>query len=536
MLLKGSLAAGALFGLYGVAGCAPAPAQPASQPSAPAGTPAPTLAAMPTATPAATPTSQAASSSVTTLRTAHGLSYQGRESLDPHARSSFRAVNDYIYDRLTRYATNGMDQELALGWEPNKTATEWVFTLRKDVKFHDGTPFTARDVIYSYQRIGDPKLRSSLALYTGVIDLAAMTAIDDYTVRFPLKRPHADFPFVAPPAVPIIAKDSGESVVKTGNGTGSFKLKTFAPEGKTVLVANDAYWGEKAKLAEIELVPIPDGNARANALLAGQVDFIDQISRSQAALVERNSNYVYQVVTGPLSFSYFLVMRPDAPPFNDVRVRKAMKLVVDRALMLQTTVQGDGIIGNDTLIYPGNPVALKEAQPFDIKQAKALLAEAGYANGLDVTLTTNSGIDIFSSIAVTYKEMAAAAGINVTIKPQPGDSYYNEIAKAPFFIDFSASPSAPVTFDMSYRPGGPFNDSQWDNKEVVGLLDKAFAELDDAKRADIYRDLQRLIKNEGCDIVLFFAGIGRAFQKSVKGLDPNHPIPDWKRVFIDRKG
>lgn len=515
-LLKGSLAAGTLVGMYGLVGCAPV--QPASQSGAAVGG----------------TTDQAASASPATIRIAHNLLLQGKESLDPQVRASFRAINDLLYDRLTRYSGAGLIGQLATSWESNETATEWTFTLREGVTFHDGTPFTAQDVVYSYQRVGNPELRSSLALFTGVIDLEKIEAVDDLTVRFPLKKPYADFPLVGPAGIPIIANGSAESILTTGNGTGAFKLEAFAPEGTTVLVANDSYWGEQAKLARMELMPIADGDARVNALLAGQIDFANVISRTQATLIEANPNYVFEVATGPLSFSYYLVMNTNTAPFDDVRVRKAMKLVVDRKFMLQTTVQGDGLIAYDHLIYPGDPLALKEEPPFDVEKAKALLAEAGYADGLEVTLYTSSGRDLFLPIAVTYKEMAAAAGINVTIKDHPIDSYFSEIYKQkPFFLSFGASPAAPITLDMAYRPDGPFNESGWNNKEAVRLLDEAFAQLDEDKRKSLYQDVQRLAQQEGGEIVPFFAGVGRAYHKFVKGLDSRNPFVDWAQVYID---
>lgn len=468
-----------------------------------------------------------------TLRLAHNLTRSGRESLDPHIRDSFRAVNDLIYGRLARYSVSGLDAELAESWEANEEGTEWIFNLREGVTFHDGKPFTAQDVIYSFRRVADPELRSSLASFVAVVDLDGMEALDDLTLRIPLTRPYADFPLVGPAGVPIIADGSGDTVVTTGNGTGPFKLESLDVEGTSVLVANENYWGGAPRLARMELSAIADGDARVNALLAGQIDYASIISRAQAPLIETNPDYIFEVANGPLDFSYFLVMNTQMAPFDDVQVRKAMKLVVDRALMLETVTQGDGQIAFDHLVYPGDPLAYTVEPAFDVEQAKALLAEAGYPDGLDVTLHTTSGFDLFMPIAITYKEMAAAAGINITIEDYPADSYWTEAMQTPLFSSFSASPTTPVTLDMVYRPDGFLNESLWASEEAVQLLDEAFAEMDEEKRAGLYREVQRLAQEEGGHIVPFFAGVGRAYHESVKGLTPNSAFIDWTQIYID---
>ncbi|MCB0126046.1 MAG: twin-arginine translocation signal domain-containing protein [Caldilineaceae bacterium] len=508
--LQGSLTAGALFGL---AACVPA--QPPAQP-------------VEMTDPSAVDTSGG------TLRLAHNLNLSGRESLDPHIRDSFRAVNDLLYGRLTRYSVAGLDAELAESWEANEDGTEWIFHLRDGVTFHDGKPFTAQDVIYSFRRVADPELRSGLVTFLAPVDMDGLEALDDRTLRVPMTRPYADFPLVGPAGVPIIADGSGDTVATTGNGTGPFKLENLDVEGTSVLVANERYWGGPPKLARMEFSAIADGDARVNALLAGQIDYANIISQTQSPLIESNPDYIFEIASGPLDFSYFLVMHTQMAPFDDVRVRKAMKLVVDRALMLETAAQGNGQIAFDHLIYPGDPLAYTVEPAFDVEEAKALLAEAGYPDGFDVTLHTSSGFDLFMPIAITYKEMAAAAGINITIEDYPADSYWTQaFMQTPLFSSFTISPSTPVMLELAYRPDGFLNESLWESEEAVQLLDEAFAEMDAEKRADMYREVQRLAQEEGGHIVPFFAGVGRAFHKSVKGLTPNSAAIDWAQVYID---
>jgi len=394
--LKGTVAASALLALQTLAACAPA--------QTPIGS-----------VPAQTPTAGATASApkpkaAQVVRMSHNLFYGGKESLVPGSRTPFAAVNNLIYERLVRHSPTGQAEPwLAERWRANNTATVWTFNLRQGVTFHDGKAFTAQDAVYSIQRITDPQLKSGLVRFLAVVDVERIKAVDAHTLEIPLKEAYADFPVVLPALFPIIADGSGPTIGQTGNGTGAFKLEKFAPEGTSIVVANHKHWNGRPQLDRIEIVPVADAQARVNALLADQINYTDTLDIAQAALIRQNPNHVFEnVVDGTW---YGFALRTDQAPFDDVRVRLALKLVMNRDLLIKTVVQGNGIPAADQPVYPSDANALQIDRPRDVKKAKALLAEAGHADGLEITIHTTDALGPANALAVTYKELAAEAGI-----------------------------------------------------------------------------------------------------------------------------
>ncbi|MCX7790948.1 MAG: ABC transporter substrate-binding protein, partial [Chloroflexaceae bacterium] len=379
-------------------------------------------AVLPTQAPAAAPVAAARG----TLRLAHTLEWAGKEVLGPASPVRFFPPVSLLYNRLVRLDEAGRPApDLAVGWEADATATRWTFKLRDGVTFHDGKPFTAQDVLYTTRYVMNPELESPGAAVLEIVDLEQLRAPDDRTVVFTLKQPHADFPLLLLHySMYIIPDGIGDAINTLGIGTGPFKLQQFNPEGTTIVVANDAYWDGTPGLAGIEMVGIADGEARTAALLADQIDYND-VPPETAELVRRNPNYVLNAL--PAGGWLVMAMHTRQPPFTDPRVRKAMKLVIDREAMVRTVLSGYGQVASDHPVWPGDQYFLDISRKPDIAQAKQLLAEAGYANGLDVTLYTSSIDTYMIPMTVAYKEMAAEAGINVTIKQESADGYWNDI-------------------------------------------------------------------------------------------------------------
>lgn len=505
-LLKGSLAAATLIGVQSLAACAPV--QPGTS-------------------------GAAAPGAVKVVRMSHNVFYGGKESLVPGSRTPFGAVNNVLYERLVRHSPAGQAEPwLAESWQANDTATLWTFKLRQGVTFHDGKPFTAKDAVYSIQRVTDPELKSPLVRFLTVVDVAGIKAVDEHTLAIPLKEPYADFPVVLPALFPIIADGSGPTIAKTGNGTGPFKLEKFAPEGTSVVVANDKHWQGRPKLDRLEVVPIADAQARINALLAGQIDYTDALDITQSVLIKQNSNYVFDgVVDGTW---YGFVLRTDKAPFDDARVRLALKLVMDRNLMLQTAVQGNGVPAADQPVYPGDANALQAERTRDVAKAKALLAAAGHADGLEITIHITSGLGPLNALAVTYKELAAEAGIKVTIENHDPDKFWSEIyMQQPCFGTASSNMPTPFMLDLLFRADSPFNEAGWKSDKMETLLNQARKELDAEKRKAIYHQAQQLIMDEGGLLIPFFTGMGRAYHKKVVGIDHKHAQVDWAAVSVE---
>ncbi|MEZ4662619.1 MAG: ABC transporter substrate-binding protein [Caldilineaceae bacterium] len=407
-----------------------------------------------------------------TLRFSHPLIYNGSESLDPASPTQFTAAMTLLYNRLARLDQSGVPQpELAAAWQANEDATEWTFSLRDDVTFHDGKPFTAADVAYTIAHILDPNTESPQASLLGLI--ASVETPDDQTVVFQLSQGHADFPLLLTHrATAIIPENSAETIATTGIGTGPFILETLAPDGATTFVANDAYWKGAPLLAGIELTALPDGEARVLAAQSDQLDFLYDVTPTQAELFANDDNFT--VVRFPSSSWATLVMRTDTPPFDDVRVRQALRMVADREAIVALVMNGEATVSCDTPVGPNDAYRWNGECPQDIEGAKALLAEAGYPDGIEVTLYATSTSSQLIPLAEVYQQQAAAAGINVSLEIAPADSFWSEVwLVEPFLTSFWRERPADQVLNEVWRSTAKWNESYYKNPAYDQLLDDA---------------------------------------------------------------
>jgi peptide/nickel transport system substrate-binding protein len=458
-----------------------------------------------------------------TLRLVHTLEWAGKEVLSPASPVRFFPTIELLYNRLVRMSEAGtLVPELATAWKSNEAATEWTFTLRQNVRFHNGASFTAKDVIYTLQNVMNPAIESPGAAVLEIVDAEKVAAPDDFTVVFPLKQPHADFPLLLIHySMYIIPDGIGEKINTTGIGTGPFKLTQLAPEGVTTVVANLEYWAGKPGVAQVDIVGIADSEARTAALLADQIDYVEATSPDSVDLIKQKSDYkIYNLPSG--GWPVF-VMKTDEAPFDDNRVRMAMKLVVDREAMVTSVLKGYGKVAGDHPVWPGDQYYLDVKRPRDVAKAKALLAEAGYATGLEVTLYTSAIDENMIPMTVMYKEMAAEAGIIVTIQQEPADGYWNDIwMKKPFCCSSWGERTADQVLNEVFRSGATWNETFWQNAAFDGLLDQSRQELDEAKRKALYQQAQQLLADEGGAIIPFFTDGLSAAHARVKGVDTRY--------------
>lgn len=450
-------------------------------------------------------------------------------TLDPGTSITLADVQiGYLaYETLIRRAENEpgapLYPALAEAWETSEDATVHTLTLRQGVAFHHGTAFTAKDVEYSINRLLDPALAAGVSGSLGVID--KMEIIDDFTIKFHLKAANVVLPYtLAGPGVQIVPHDrTTEQIVAEVSGTGPFVLAERVPGERTVFKRNENYWDKALPyLDEVQLLVLPEPATQIAALTGGTVDLIHSIGLESAPMLEGTPE-VSVVESSQGNYPIF-AMRADQKPFDDLRVRQALKHAVDRAALHQALMNGRGTIGNDQPIGPGTPF-WADVQPlaYDVEKAKALLAEAGYADGVEVALSTSDiGGPRVGDAAIAIQEMVKAAGFTITIDKVPaGDFWSQKYMQAPFFTSWWPVFSDPnAVLPLAYSADGFYNESGWSDPKVDELIAAGRAEQDGEKRKQIYAEAQQIISEQGGVLIPYFAPFLQAIRNTVQGHSP----------------
>jgi len=425
-----------------------------------------------------------------------------------------RQLYDTLFDRTAEFT---LENELAEEATPNATGDEWTVRLKPDVEFHDGKTLTADDLIFSITRNFDPALPfSNYKVPLSFLDLEnGITKMDERTVRFKLPEPNAIFrERMGFPIIPV-GYDGQRPV-----GTGPFKYKSFTPGQESIMDANPNYWGEGPFVDQVIITNISDDTARVNALIAGQVHAINALPYAQIPIVESNSKL--RVLTAKAGTWRPITMRVDAAPFDDLRVRQAFRLIVDRPQMLEQAIGGHGRIAND-LYSPVDPCFASELpqREQDLDQAKSLLKAAGHED-LHVTMVTsavNAGVVEMSQVFVTQ---AKAAGVTVTLNQiDPGTFYGDQYLKYVFAVDY-------WTFTVPYLqqavqadgPGGTYNETHFADPQFGALFNEAVKTVDDAKRCELIHQMQKIQWETGGYIIAYYPDNIDAYSSELAGLVP----------------
>ncbi|MEZ4725531.1 MAG: ABC transporter substrate-binding protein [Caldilineaceae bacterium] len=417
--------------------------------------------------------------------------------------------------------------DLAEAWAMSEDAMEHTFYLRQGVTFHHGTPFTATDVEHSINRILDPALASSAAARLRRLD--KIEIVDDFTIKFYLNAPDVTLPYVlSGPGLCIVPHDrNSEQLAQEPAGTGPFLLAEHIPGERTVVKRNPNYWEqERPYLDEIQLLILPEAVGQVAALTSGTVDMLYQVSLASVPALENVPDV--DVLESSQGVYPVFVMHVVDQPFDDVRVRQAFKHAIDRAALQTALLQGRGAIGNDQPLAPDTPFwADVEPLAYDVDKAKQLLAEAGYPNGLAVTLTISDiGGPRLNDAAVAIQEMVKEAGITITLDKVPLTSYWSEkYRNVPFFISWWPVFTEPSgVLPLAYSSQGLNNESGWSNSIVDQLIVAGQGEQDMAKRKQIYAEIQHTISEQGAVIIPYFAPFLQAIRNHVRGHIPGSRI------------
>jgi peptide/nickel transport system substrate-binding protein len=401
--------------------------------------------------------------------------------------------------------------------------TQYTIKLRQGIEFQNGKTMTADDVIYSFQRIGTKAYGLTGYAATATMDIAGMKKLDQYTVRLPLKTPDSTIPQTLGSYTFSVVPTGYKAYPAPQNGTGAYKLKSFTPGQQSVHERNPNYWRSGQPYFDtVTITDFPDPAAQSNALLGGQIDAMTDVLPSQVKVLQAQSVGVLVSKTGGW---LPICMAIDMPPFDDVRVRQAMRLIVDRPGMLEQVFSGYGFVGNDLYapFDPGYDKSLPQRHQ-DIAQAKSLLKAAGHAN-LAVDLHTTDGAAGMVNTATVFANQASAAGVKINVINDP-NFYGPQYLKLAFSVDFWGTRAYLNQVQQGSLPTAPYNETHWPPKSGTGsnfesLYSQALAETDATKRIPIMHEMQQAEYNAGGYIIPCFGGLIDGYSTKVKGLKPS---------------
>jgi peptide/nickel transport system substrate-binding protein len=476
-------------------------------------------------------------------------------TLDPHAQNEgpTHALAHHIYEPLIIRDTQGKPlPALAESWGITADPMVWEFRLRKGVKFHDGTPFTVDDVIFSYDRARQPT--SDMKSLLSSID--TLTKVDDHTLRIKTKGPNPLLPanltdlFIMSKAwaeknnatkVQDFKNKDENFAVRNANGTGPFVLVSREPDVKTVMKRNDDYWGKgqvPLEITELTYVPIKADATRVAALLSGEVDFVQDVPVQDIQRLEADKNL--KVSVGPENRSIFLGMNVGDPelkssdvkgknPFADKRVRHAVNMIVNRQAIQRVVMRGQSI-PTGIIAPPGVNGYTKELDvipPVDANKAKALLKDAGYENGFSVSFNcSNDRYVNDEAICQAVVGQLAQIGIKANLISQSKSIHFPAIQKneSDFFLLGWGVP----TFDSHYvftflyhtktdKEGG-WNGTRFSNPEIDKQTASLTQETDLTKRNQTIAAMWKVLQDETIYIPIHI-------QTLAYGMKPDLDIP-----------
>ncbi len=459
------------------------------------------------------------------------------DSLDPQRTlaAAGQQISYLIFDNLTQLDESGAAQPmLATSWTAENGGLEWVFELRKGVKFHHGTEFTSADVVATIERAYAPD--STFRSKGAFGPVTQVKAEGPYKVRFVLKQPFAEIPVVAAGRWSrIIPADAIGSLETKPSGTGPFTFKSFEPGASVNVVRNPDYWLEgQPYLDAVELVGISESIAQQAAIRGGNVDILTQIP-VETFLSLRNTGgiKVFSKVTGAYQV---MMMQSNMKPFDNPKVREAFRYVLDRDLLVASALLGQGMIGNDMPFPPGSqylPDVPQNNQNLD--KAKALLKEAGYET-MDLELFTSSERPPTPKLALAFKEAAAKIGVNVKITDVTYADYAANVSrKKPFYTtQWSAYPTVYERLYNMYRSGANFKyGAVEDAPGLDALLDQIISELDQDKRKELIKEALVKIHKQGERLIPYFTMyVGAATDRVQAYTPPTYDIIDFRGVWL----
>ena len=426
---------------------------------------------------------------------------------------------------------------LATSWTSNTKADVWTFKLRQGVKFHDGSPMTADDVVYTYKLQTNPKSGSNaLSALGGVLTPSGVKKVDDFTVEFHLEAANGNFPYLtSSDNYNLIILPNGYDPGKWQGsfiGTGPFKMKSYTAKQGASFVRNEDYWGTKAKPAGTEFTFYDTPTPSVLALTSGTIDVLGQFSVSGGQQLLNGS---YNVIKLKSSAHRELSMRCDQAPFTDPRVRQAIALTLDRPAIIQALFKGFADLGNDSPfapVFPSTNTSVPQRAK-NLAKAKSLLSAAGHGSGFKTQLIGNNMLEI-PQYAQIVAEAAKQIGVSINVKIESSSVYYG---KATFgnsdWLDATMSMvdyghrsvpnvflTAPLQTINAKKGTGSWNAAHFNNSQYDKLSNQYIATVDLTTQKKIAGQIETLLLEQTPIIFGYFYNYLTATAKNVTGAYP----------------
>jgi len=443
------------------------------------------------------------------------------DQLDPPL---FTSTIDYtrgraIYNSLVQHnddlTTRG---DLAETVEPNADASEWTLKLRKGVEFHDGTPFTADDVIYSMNRhMGDD---STSVIKSVLASIQEWKKVGSHEVKCILNTPNADLPTLLGLFQTKIVKNG---TTGDGIGTGPYKMDSFEPGVKSVHSRNENYFREGAWLDGMEITAITDPVARVNALIAGDVQMSTVIDPKAFRQIESADGVTLLSTPAALQVG-ICVLKNAAPGENDDFV-KGMQHIQDRERIVKRILKGKGTVGNDTPISSAHGPDFCHELPqreFDPDKAKHHFEKSGFKTAELYVAPVMAGIE---DVCLLAQANCAKIGFDLKLKKVPTDGYWGAVwMREPLnVVTWNMRPTAQSQMAIQFGPGAAWNDTYWNNERMGELLQAVLSQTDPVKRHDMMCEMQTLIHEGSGMVIPAFSNINDGIADNIMGM-PKVPL------------
>jgi peptide/nickel transport system substrate-binding protein len=398
---------------------------------------------------------------------------------------------------------------LAESWSASDDLKTWRFQLRHGVRWSNGDAFDVDDVAFNFRRWLDPKSES--VNRTSFAAIKRFERLDDHAFALHLDRAVCSLPEqLYASTCPILHRrfeQDGGDWPRNPVGTGPFELVAFDVGRAATFRRRASYWGPLPRVEQIDYIDLgPDTATHLAALAAGQVDILYRVTVAELDLVKRLTHA--RLLKTPSAETLVMRMQTDRKPYDDIRVRRAVIAAADNAEMLRFAYRGLGTVGENTHVAPTQPdYASLPAQARDVDKAKRLLAEAGYPNGIDLTLALGNTQGRWEQdTAQVLQQNCAEAGIRLTLNVVPPAEYWSIWDKTPFGLTFWAHrPLGVMLYDLAYRSGSVWNESRLADPAFDSALNAAMAIIDPKQRAVEMRRAETILRDQAVMIQPFWA-------------------------------